>query len=173
MPTLEGSLFSTGMILAFTVSLVLLAGSGWAVWVVSRQLVLRERQVSDALGAVMRATVLRRNQEETLARILATTVESLDASSGALHLADDSGLLQLVHAEGVERFDLIARVPPSDELVRTLSRAADDVLVLPLERDIPVECVVPVWRASDADCRSAWRPGQQPGPDGARLAPPA
>jgi signal transduction histidine kinase len=113
----------------------LLAGSGWAVWVVSRQLVLRERRVSDALGAVMRASVLRRNQEETLARILATTVESLGAASGVLHLADDSGLLQLVHAEGVERFDLLARVPPSDDLVRALSRAADDVLVCPLERD--------------------------------------
>lgn len=135
MPTLEGSLFSTGTILALTVALILLAGSGWAVWVMSRQLVLRERRVSDALSAVMRATVLRRNQEETLARILVTTVQSLDAASGALHLADDSGLLQLVHAEGVERFDLIARVPPFDDLIKALSRATDDVLVFPLERD--------------------------------------
>ena len=134
MSTLDGSLFSTGTILALTIALILLAGSGWAVWVVSRQLVLRERRVSDALGAVMRATVLRRNQEETLARVLVTTVQALDAVSGALHLADDSGLLQLVHAEGVERFDLIARVPPSDDLVKALSHAADDVLVFPLER---------------------------------------
>ncbi len=136
MPALEGSLFSTGTILLLAAALILLAGSGWAVWIVSRQLVLRERRVSDALSAVMGATVLRRNQEETLARILVATVQALDAASGALHLADDTGVLQLVHAEGVERFDLIARVPPSDDLVRALSRAADDVLVCLLEHDV-------------------------------------
>ena len=73
---------------------------------------------------------------EALAEAIRTVANEVRDTLEKIFAAWKSDKPILVHAEGVERFDLIARVHASDDLVRALSRAADDVLVCPLERDV-------------------------------------
>ncbi len=123
--------------LIYTLGLgALLIGVGsWAFGWWSAQ---RGHRETDALNAVMTATVHRHSLEESMGLLLDYAVEHLHASSGSLHLADDAtGDLRLVYAAGIERFDLLARLPLNDPLVARLLAVSEEVLIEPLEFESP------------------------------------
>jgi signal transduction histidine kinase len=103
------------------VSSLFAGGVLWSVWRVGQWLLQRERTWSDSLGAVMAATVLRRDRVQTLSVILERSVEALQAACGSLHMVrkDGSGYV-LAHTVNVERLDLIVELPASDTFVRQL-----------------------------------------------------
>lgn len=132
MNTLTGSALPTQSIAYLLLGLSVLALVIWGIWFISQQSAQRERRAADALNAVMAATVLRRNLGETLGIILARTVEALQATSGTLHLADESGL-RLVYSVGVEQLDWLTNVPIDEPLVQHI--ANEDVGLVPLEQN--------------------------------------
>jgi len=96
----------------------------------------RERQEADVLSAIMAATVLRRSLEESMGIVIECAASQLQAVSGSLHLADaDERSLRMVYAVGMEQFDLLARVPLNDPLVRRLLSAPEDAILEPLDLD--------------------------------------
>jgi signal transduction histidine kinase len=137
MPSLGGPSLNPGTALSVAIAVVVFAAAGSALWVASRQFGPQERRISDTLGAVLGATVLRRDRDETLALILGTSVKTLYAVSGTLYLGAEAGVLQLIAAEGVERFDSLGRLPVVDELVQALASAPDDVFLQPVIQNTP------------------------------------
>jgi signal transduction histidine kinase len=111
---LVGSLFAGGVL--------------WGVWRVGQWLLQRERTWSDALGAVMAATVLRRDRVQTLSTILERSIEVLGATSGALHLVrtDAKGYV-LAHAVNVERLDQLTDVSDDDALALQVRSSREPV----------------------------------------------
>lgn len=132
MNTLTGSALPTQTLAYLLIGFSVLALVIWAIWFISRQAAQRERRAADALNAVMAATVLRRNLDETLGVILARAVETLRAVSGTLHLADESSL-RLVYSVGVEQLDWLTNVPLDDSLIQYI--ANEDVRLVPLEQN--------------------------------------
>lgn len=108
----------------------------WAAWFMGRWSARRERRAADALGAVMQATVLRRNLKETMGQLLETTVSGLNADSGALHLADEqTGGLRLVYAVGIVQLARLTHIPFDDPLVAYLEADADGVVTADVDDD--------------------------------------
>lgn len=140
MSTLEGSALPTQTIAYLLLGLSVLALVIGVIWFISRQAAERERRAADALNAVMAATVLRRNLGETLGLILARMVETLQATSGALHLSDGS-CLRLIHSVGVEQLDWLTSVPLDDPVAQHLT--TDDVALVPLEQTSPWAALSP------------------------------
>ena len=134
MNTLDGARLSSQAIGYLVLGLSLLGGVLWAVWALDRQAVRRARQAAEALNAVMAATVLRRNLSESMGLILTQTVESLQAVSGTLHLAEAEGhALRLVYSVGVEHLDWLAQVSPDDPLLQRLTISPKEILLAPLD----------------------------------------
>lgn len=121
----------------------------WGVWRAGQWLLQRERAWTDALGAVMAATVLRRDREQTLAIILERSVEALGASGGTLHLVrDGTSFHALAHAVNVVQLDWLVELPANDPVARrTLNSAAPVLLEAALAR--------PRWEALAAGPESA------------------
>lgn len=108
----------------------------WAAWFMGKWSARRERRAADALGAVMQATVLRRNLKETMGRLLEATVRGLNADSGALHLADEqSGGLRLVYAVGIVQLARLTQIPFDDPLVAYLEADAEGVVTAEVDDD--------------------------------------
>jgi len=120
------------------VSSLFAGGVLWSVWRVGQWLLQRERTWSDSLGAVMAATVLRRDRVQTLSVILERSVEALQAACGSLHVVrkDGSGY-GLAHTVNVERLDLIVELPASDTFIRQLCGSPVPLQLKAISADSP------------------------------------
>ncbi|MCC7362063.1 MAG: HAMP domain-containing histidine kinase [Anaerolineales bacterium] len=113
----------------------------WGVWRVGQWLLQRERAWGDALGAVMAATVLRRDREQTLGVILECSIEALGGLGGTLHLVRPAAPgYVLAHAVNVVQLDWLAALSADDLLLCRSLAAAGPVL-------LPMAEVAVRWRA--------------------------
>ncbi|MCC6191691.1 MAG: HAMP domain-containing histidine kinase [Anaerolineales bacterium] len=104
----------------------------WGVWRASQWLLQRERAWGDALGAVMAATVMRRDREQTLGVILECSLEALGGLGGTLHLVRPGAPCYLLaHAVNVVQLDWLAALP-ADDLLLCRSLAATGPALLPV-----------------------------------------
>lgn len=135
MNLLDGTRLSSQAIGCLLLGLALLGSALWAVWTVDQQVSGRARKAAEALNAVMGATVLRRNLNESLGLILTRSAESLQATSGTLHLASQHTLeegcdeFRLVYAIGVEHLDWVTQIASDDPLIQRLTASANDIVV--------------------------------------------
>ena len=110
------------------VSSLFAGGVLWSVWRVGQWLLQRERTWSDSLGAVMAATVLRRDRVQTLSTILERSIQELGAVSGTLHLArTEAPAFVLAHAVNLERLDRLVTLPAEDGLASQVRSSREPV----------------------------------------------
>lgn len=144
MKPLPEMLISSQAIGYLLLGLLLLSGVVWGVWAMDRQAARRARTTAEALNAVMSATVLRRNLNESLALILTRTVESLQAASGALLLTEtENGEMSPVYSIGVEHLDWLATVSSDDPLIQSLTTSMRGVVLTSLNVDSPWAALTP------------------------------
>lgn len=138
MPLLDGSVPSQSVVISLVVGLVGLALALVLTWWLSRTTLERERRVADALNIVMAETVLRRDQDETLAQIFRQTLTALKADRGMFHLRGEAGhslsgsstKYLLLESERVDEISYFVGLDAYEPLFHMLNAADDSVQVV-------------------------------------------
>jgi signal transduction histidine kinase len=114
--------------------LLAIAGALWAGYGLGRRsggrAVREQLQSTRTLNAIMTATAIRHDPQETLGLILELACRGLAAMSGSLHLAKRSGEpLRLLHAVNIEDLAALSSVPAGDPLVNALAASESGLVV--------------------------------------------
>lgn len=120
--------------------LLVVAGALWAGCGLGRQSGGRatrlQLQSMQTVNAIMSATAVRRDPQETLGLILELACRGLAASSGSLHLAKRSGEpLRLLHTVNIEDLAALSSVPTGDPLVNELAASESGLVVVAVPKD--------------------------------------
>ncbi len=135
MAEMNTALTGASLLLLLVVAAALWAGyglgrrSGW-------RATCQQLKSMQTLNALMAATAVRREPQETLGLILELACRELGASSGSLHLARRSGEpLRLLHTVNIEDLAALSSVPIGDPLVDKLAASEGGLAVADVPRD--------------------------------------